>query len=233
MNRPVCVVAGVGPGNGAALARRFAANGYSVALLARTAEYVDHLATQVEHSFPYICDLADEDSIATTFAAIKREMGDCETLVYNAGGAVWGDLTQISAADMEACWRINVQGLFLCAKLTVPEMRAGGSGRILITGATASWRGGAKTAAFASSKAAQRSLAQSLARQLGPQGIHVAYFIIDGVVDLPRTRERMPDQPDEFFLQPEAIAESYWHIHQQPKSAWTFEMDLRPYRENW
>ncbi|MGB7755095.1 MAG: SDR family NAD(P)-dependent oxidoreductase [Salinisphaera sp.] len=154
-------------------------------------------------------------------------------MLYNAGAAVFGNIDQIAASDFEAAWRTNALGLFLCANAVVAGMRRAGQGHIVVTGATASKKGGANFAGFAAAKAAQYSLAQSLARQLGPEGIHVAIAIIDGVIDIPRTREMMPDKPDEYFLDPDAIAESIYQITCQPRSAWTFELDLRPFAEKW
>ena len=134
---------------------------------------------------------------------------------------------------MEQAWRVNVLGCLTASQSVVPGMIEGGGGAVVVIGATASWRGGARATAFASAKAAQRSLAQSLARHLGPQGVHVGYVIIDGVIDIPRTRARLADKPDEFFLKPSDIAESVYHLARQPRSAWTFELDLRPFGERW
>jgi NAD(P)-dependent dehydrogenase (short-subunit alcohol dehydrogenase family) len=126
-----------------------------------------------------------------------------------------------------------VLGLFHCGKQVVDDMVSKGAGNIVVTGATASLRGGANFAAFASAKSAQRTLAQSMARHLGPKGIHVSLFIVDGIIDLPRTRKAMPDAPDDRFMKPDDIAQSVVHLIEQPRSAWTFEMDLRPFGEKW
>ena len=130
-------------------------------------------------------------------------------------------------------WRVNTFGLFVAAKKVVPGMVENGGGKIAVIGAGAAWRGRAGTIAFAAAKASQRSLAQSLARQYGPKGIHVSYCVIDGVVDLPKTREWMSDKPDEFFLDPDDIALTVYDVCHQPKSAWTFEYDVRPFVEEW
>jgi NADP-dependent 3-hydroxy acid dehydrogenase YdfG len=175
---PICAIVGAGPGNGAAFARKFAKEGYAVALLARQMQRLDRLAG-------------------------------------------------------ESAWRINTLGAFLVAREVIPRMKAAGRGTIVFIGATASRRGGAKTAAFASAKAAQRSLAQSMARSLGPLGIHVALAIIDGVIDSPQARSQLPEKPDSFFLKPDAIAETVYFLTQQKKSAWTFELEVRPFAENW
>ncbi|MGH8760360.1 MAG: SDR family NAD(P)-dependent oxidoreductase, partial [Burkholderiales bacterium] len=145
----------------------------------------------------------------------------------------FGNVDQIVAADFEAAWRTNALGCFLSVQQVLPGMRRRGGGCIVVIGATASIKGGAHFAAFASAKAALRSLAQSLARQLGPENIHVAHVVIDGVVALERTRKLMPDRKDEFFMQPDAIADSVFHLTTQPRSAWTFELDLRPFAEKW
>lgn len=233
MAKPVCAVVGVGPGNGAAFARRFSGGGHAVALLARGAELSDKLAGELPDARAYQCDVGDAASIERAFSAIRQDMGEIETLVYNAGNAVWGSVEEISAADFEAGWRINALGAFLSCQKVIPAMKKAGDGNIVVIGATASRRGGPKSAGFASAKAAQRSLAESMARQLWPAGIHVSLIIIDGVIDLARTRERMPDKPDEFFLQAGAIAETVWQTTQQARSAWSFEVEARPFGENW
>lgn len=233
MNAPVCAIPGAGPGNGLALARRFAAAGYRVAMLARDADALESLAEQVEGAVAYPCDVGEGEQVAATFERIEADLGAVDTLLYNAGTAVFGNIDGIDENDFEAAWRTNALGLFHCARAVVPGMRAAGAGRIVVSGATASKKGGADFAGFAAAKAAQHSLAQSLARQLGPEGIHVAIAIIDGVVDTPRTRQTLGDKPDDFFLQPAAIAESIYQVTRQPRSAWTFELDLRPFGENW
>lgn len=233
MSKPVCVVVGVGPGNGAALARRFHQAGYAVALLARSTELSRELAAELGDSRAYACDVADEAAVSETFAAIARELGPVEVLLYNAGSGVWGTIEDVSAAQFEQAWRVNTLGAFLAAKQVVPVMKQAGRGTIVFIGATASRRGNVKTAAFAPAKAAQRSLAESLARHLWPSGVHVAVVILDGVVDLPRTRQAMPGKPDEFFVKPADLAESVWQLHQQPRSTWSFELEARPFGETW
>jgi len=146
---------------------------------------------------------------------------------------VWGGLDDVSPEGFETSWRVNCFGLFLCAKQVVDPMVESGSGAIMVIGAGAAWRGRANTIAFAQAKAAQRSTAQSLARQYNPDGIHVSYIVIDGVIDLPRTREQMSDKPDEFFLDADDIALTVFNLVNQPKSAWSFEVDLRPFVEDW
>jgi NAD(P)-dependent dehydrogenase (short-subunit alcohol dehydrogenase family) len=232
-NKRVCAVVGVGPGNGAALARRFAAEGFAVALLARSTELTSALAQELPGARAFACDVADGPSVATAFAAIREQMGQVDTLVYNAGSGTWATIEQATAADFEAAWRVNTLGAFLASKEVIPAMKTAGRGNIVFIGATASRRGNVKTAVFAPAKAAQRSLAESMARALWPAGIHVAVMIVDGVVDLPRTRAMLKDKPDSFFLQPDDLADSVFHVTEQKRSAWSFEVEARPFGENW
>jgi NAD(P)-dependent dehydrogenase (short-subunit alcohol dehydrogenase family) len=233
MSKPVCAVVGVGPGNGAALARRFHAAGYAVALLARSTELSNALARELVDARAYACDVADETSVTAAFSAIANEMGPVEVLLYNAGSGVWGTVEDVSAKDFEQSWRVNTLGAFVAAKQVIGPMKQAGHGSIVFIGATASRRGNVKTAAFAPAKAAQRSLAESMARYLWPAGIHVAVVILDGVVDLPRTRKMMPDKPDSFFVSPAELAESVWQVTQQKRSVWSFEVEARPFGETW
>ncbi len=231
--RKVCAVIGVGPGNGAALARRFAADGYAVALMARSTKNTSALAQELADARSFACDVGDAASVASAFAAVRAEMGEVDVVVFNAGSGVFGALDDVSAADFEASWRVNSLGLFLVAKEVTPAMKAAGEGAIVVIGATASRRGTARTTAFAPAKAAQRSLCEALARQLGPDGVHVALIILDGVVDLPRTREVMKDKSDDFFIKPSGVADLASMLVRQDKSAWTFEAEARPFGETW
>jgi NAD(P)-dependent dehydrogenase (short-subunit alcohol dehydrogenase family) len=206
MGKPVCAVVGIGPGNGAAFARRFAADGYAVALLARSLATSRALAAELPDARAWECDVGDAASIQRTFDAIRGELGDPEAVIYNAGSGVFGGFDDVTAADFEASWRVNALGAFLVAKQVVPAMKQAGRGSFVFVGATASRRGAIRTAAFAPAKAAQRSLAESMAKSLGPAGIHVSLIVVDGVVDLPRTRQRLPDKPDAFFVRPDDVA---------------------------
>lgn len=232
MSKPVCAIVGIGPGNGQAFARRFGAAGYALALLSRTTGFASELAAEIGDAKAYACDVSDAAEVANVLSRAARELGDVDTLIYNAGAGVFGTFDEVDDAGFELCWRVNVMGLLACTRAVIGPMQKRGRGNIIISGATASLRGKPMTAAFAAAKAGQRSLAQSLARQLGPEGIHVALVIIDGVIDLPRTRERF-DKPDAFFLRPEDIATTVFHLATQPKSAWSFEVDVRPFAENW
>ncbi len=233
MTQPVCAVIGVGPGNGASFARRFDAAGYRVALLSRSTDYTSQLARDLAHARPFQCDAGQPAELAGALEAVASELGPINSLVYNAGTGVWGTLDEIGPDELESCWRTNALGALVAAKQVAPAMREAGAGNIVLVGATASRRGGARFTAFASAKAAQRSLAESMARHLWPDGIHVSLLIIDGVVDTPRTREMMPDKPNDFFLAPDDIAQTVFDVCQQPRSAWSFEVEVRPYAERW
>jgi NAD(P)-dependent dehydrogenase (short-subunit alcohol dehydrogenase family) len=229
----VVVVAGVGPGNGLALARRFAVDGARVAMLGRNKERADALATEIEGGTGYVCDVGDEASVKAAFAAIRDELGEVDTLLFNAGSGAFADVENITVEQFEAPWRVNALGAFLCSREVIPAMKAAGEGSIIFVGATASRHGSKMTAAFAPAKAAQRSLAQSMARSLWPAGIHVAVIILDGIVDLKTTRAMMPDKPDDFFLDPAGLAEIAWDLAHQSRRAWSFEVEARPFGENW
>jgi NAD(P)-dependent dehydrogenase (short-subunit alcohol dehydrogenase family) len=230
---PVCAIAGVGPGNGEAFARRFAADGYAVALMARRAELIGKLATELPRARAYSCDVADAASVEAAFAKIRAEIGGVDVLVYNAGSGVWGTIEDVSPDDFERSWRINTLGLFFCARAAIPAMRRRGKAAIIVVGATASRRGVAGTAAFAPAKAAQRALAESMARHLWPSGIHVALIIVDGVVGCPVTRSRIGDRPDDFFIDPGGVAAIAADLVKQDRAAWSFEVEARPFKEKW
>lgn len=232
MNK-TCVVMGVGPGNGEAFVRRFCSEGFEVAMLARSEDYLRHLEQTVTGAHAFPCDLMEPGQVTSVLAAIESKLGPVSVLLYNAGGGVFKTVEEASLEDFEANWRINVQGLVAATKAALPQLRQHDTASIIITSASAATRGRANTAPFASAKAAQRSLAQSLARQLGPERIHVANVVIDGMVDLPRARNYLPEKPDDFFLKPEAVADAVWSLCQQDPSAWTFELDLRPFAETW
>ena len=229
----LCVITGVGAGNGASFSRRFTREGYRVVMLARNLAYLETLAKEIPGSVAMECDVRDPGAIRHVFARIHEEIGTVDTLIYNAGAGEWASIMDTSLEGMESSWATNTLGLVACAQQVIPSMTENGEGNIMVIGATASLRGGAQSTAFASAKAAQRSVAQSMARDLGPKGIHVGYLIIDGIIDIERTRERFPDRADDFFMQPDAIADSVYALTQQDRSAWAFEIDLRPYGEKW
>jgi NAD(P)-dependent dehydrogenase (short-subunit alcohol dehydrogenase family) len=231
---PVAVVLGVGPGLGAALARRFA-QGYAVAVNARSAEYLRALAGEIRAAGAQVlevpADIGDRTQVEAAFKSIRAQLGPPEVLLYNAGSGTWGTITDITPEQYENAWRVNAYGAFLSAKEVAPDMIARGRGVMLFTGATAGMKAGPKSVAFGPAKFAMRGLAQSLARDLGPKGIHVAWVNVDGVIDIPGRRERFPQLKEEDLLKPDAIAETYWHLAHQERSAWTMELEVRPFKE--
>ncbi len=233
MNKPVCVIVGVGAGNGAAFSRKFAVKGYRVAMLSRNIDYLESLAAQIPDSQAYQYDVTEIDKAVEIFKQIESEMGTISVVVYNAGAGAFANIDDATVKSFERAWEVNAKGLFIVAQQVIPQMRKINGGNIVVIGATASVKGSANFTPFASAKAAQRSLAQSLARYLDPEKIHVSYIILDGVVDLERTRKAMSDKPDDYFMSPDDIAESVFFLTQQPQSAWTFELDLRPFGEKW
>jgi len=233
MSKPVCVIIGVGPGNGASFARKFAAGGYEVALCARNEAYLNELAADIAGTHVYPYDVCATDAATGVFDRIRQDLGPVAVLAYNAGTGDFINIDKTTVEGLQLAWEVNTRGLFVATQQVLPDMRKAGGGNIVVSGATASLRGGANAAPFASAKAAQRSLTQSMARHLGPEKIHVSYVIIDGVIDIPYIREMIPDKPAEFFLPPDAIADAVFYLTQQPQGAWTFELDVRPFGEKW
>src|SRR5437016_1144789 len=232
--KKVAVVVGVGAGLGAALARRFA-NAYSVALVALKADTLAALAQEIKAAggdpLAVPADIARADEIPGIFERVRRELGPTDVLLYNAAMRPFGRLMETKPSTFENTWRVNAFGAFLWSRAVVPAMLARGRGAILFTGATAGTKPFATSAAFGPAKFALRGLAQVMARDLGPQGVHVAYVNIDGAIDMPFIHQLRPDLPKEDMLQPSAIAETYWHIAHQHPSAWTQEVDVRPFKE--
>ena len=234
VEKGVAAVVGVGAGLGAALARRFA-TGYKVALIARSADIIEKVSEELRAAggiaLPIQSDATIEEQIAATHEQIRRELGSIEILIYNGGRRPMGRLLETTPEVFEQTWRLHTFGAFLWARQVVPEMLSRGSGAILITGATAGVRPWPTSAAFAPAKFAVRGLAQVLARDLHPQGIHVAYINVDGGIDMPLLRELRPDVRDEDLLKPSAIADAFWYLAHQDRSAWTHELDVRPFKE--
>ncbi len=230
--RGVCLVTGVGPGTGSAIVRRFAGD-YEVAMLARNAERLDDVVASTPHSHAFPCDVTDPVALEATAAAVRAQLGSPEVLVHNAVGGAFGEFMDIDAAVLEANFAVNAVALLRLAQIVAPEMVARGRGAIVCTGNTAAYRGKPTFAGFAPTKAAQRILAESLARSLGPKGVHVAYVAIDAVIDLEWTRRRSPERPDDFYCKPDDIAGEVWHLAHQPKSAWSFDVTIRPFGEKW
>lgn len=233
MTKPLAIIVGVGPGNGLSFVRRFAGEGYAVAMLSRSQKRLSEYEAMVDSARGFVCDVTDPASVEDAFTQVREAMGPASVLIYNAGAGHWDSVEKTTAEDLESSWRTNALGCMTSAQQVIPDMRAAGEGAIVVIGAGAALRGRAGTTAFASAKAAQRSIAQSMARHLGPAGIHVSYVVIDGVIDLPRTRQAMPDKKEDFFLDPDDIAEAVYGLANQPRSAWTFELDLRPFGESW
>ncbi|MGE0862084.1 MAG: SDR family NAD(P)-dependent oxidoreductase [Gammaproteobacteria bacterium] len=231
--RPVALVTGVGPGTGAAITRRLAAGGYAVAMLARNADRLATLAADMPGTRAYPCDVTDTTQLDTTLARVRAELGEPEVLIHNAVGGAFGSFLEIDAQVLARNFQVNTMALLHLAQRLTPAMLAAGRGAIIVTGNTSALRGKARFAGFAPTKAAQRILAEAIAREVGPRGIHVAYVVIDAVIDVPWTRERFADRPDEFFIKPAAIADEVWHLLQQERSAWSFNVELRPYGETW
>lgn len=228
----VAVIVGVGPGLGSALVHRFAREGFVVGMMARRRAGLEPLCGEVERDGGRVLQLTGDASrradVERAFARVREEAGEPNVLVYNASAFVPGEVQELEPSDFEEAWRAGCFGAFLCARQVIPSMRARGEGTLLFTGATASLRGSAGFAALAVPKFGLRALTQSLARELGPAGLHVAHVVIDGQINTPRVREMFPDRRDETFLSPDAIADEYWRLHTQHPTAWTLELDLRP-----
>lgn len=229
----VALVSGVGPGTGAAIVRRFAVGGYAVAMLARNAERLRAFERDIPGTVGFACDVADETQVDAAVAAVRARLGEPEVLVHNAVGGAFGTFLDVDPAVLNQNFQVNVMGLLHLARRVAPAMVAAGKGAIVVTGNTSALRGKANFAAFAPTKAAQRVLAQSMARHLGPQGVHVAYVLIDAVIDLEWTRRLQPGKPDDFFCRPDDIAGEVWHVAHQPRSAWSFDVEVRPFGETW
>jgi len=230
---PVAIVTGVGPGTGAAIARRFAAGGYAVAMLARNRDRLGALEREIAGARAYQCDVSDETQVEKAVEAIRADLGAPKVLVHNAVGGAFGNFLEIDPKVLNQNFQVNTMALLYLARRVAPAMVAAGEGAIIATGNTSAFRGKAGFAGFAPTKAAQRILAESIARQVGPKGVHVAYVMIDAVIDLEWTRKRWPDAPDTFFIKPAAIAEEVWHVAHQDRSAWSFNVEIRPFGETW
>ncbi len=230
----LCAIVGFGPGLGAAYAEVFENAGHDLALLSRSGASMTATRQTGSNIKAYPCDAGDPENLRSVLQQVEKDQGAIDVVIYNADLAQFGTLEDISEAQFEQTWRVGTLGLFTTAKLLGPRMEQRGSGAMIVSGATAALRGNVWTTAFAASKSAQRNLAQSLAKQLGPKGIHVAYLVIDGVIDTEDTRKNFaPNEPDAFFMNPRHIAETALMLAGQDKSAWTFEIDMRPFGEKW
>jgi NAD(P)-dependent dehydrogenase (short-subunit alcohol dehydrogenase family) len=228
----VAIVAGVGPGLGAALVRKLTKEGCGVGMLARSPEFIGKLAAELRgNALAVPTDVSNPKQVAAAFHNLRQQLGPVEILIFNASGSVGGGLMETSPEQFERSWRIGVCGGFLCVREAVVDMLEGGAGAIIFTGATSSVRGRGGAVAFSSAKFAVRGLAQSLAVEFWPKGIHVAHVIIDGIIETPELRKRHKASAKEPLLSPQAIAEAYWNLIQQDRSAWSLEIDLRPNKE--
>ena len=234
--RPVCMITGVGEGIGGHVAKRFAKSGYRIAMLARSVERLERLEKELDGSKGYECDVSDLDSLVKICKKIKNEMGAPQVLIHNAVKGNFETLLNGDSQWLEENFRTNTTSLLYIAKEIIPDMLKESKGVIIVTGNTAAKRGIANTPYFSPTKAAQRILAQSMARDFGPKGIHVAYVIIDASVNTPWTRDRYEgekNKPDIVFAQPKDIAEEIFHVAHQERSAWSFDVELRPDIEKW
>jgi NAD(P)-dependent dehydrogenase (short-subunit alcohol dehydrogenase family) len=237
----VALVIGAGEATGGAIARRFAREGYTACVTRRNADKLKPLVEQIERAGgkarAFGSDARKEGEVAELVQAIERDVGPIEVCVFNVGGNVRFPIRETTARVYTKVWEMAALAGFLVGREAAKVMVPRGRGTILFTGATASLRGGKGFAAFAGAKHALRALAQSMARELGPEGIHVAHVVIDGAIDTPFIRENFPERyalkEKSGILDPEAIAESYWQLHLQQRSAWTHELDLRPWMESW
>ena len=232
---PVAVVVGVGAGLGAALARRFA-EGYRVALVARSADVLNSVAAEISAAggigAPVQSDATVPEQVAAAYQQLQDRLGTPEILIYNGGRRPFGTLVQTDPEVFEDTWRTHAFGAFLWARQVVPEMLARRKGVVLFTGATAGVKPGANSAAFAPAKFAVRGRAQVMSRDVHPQGVHVAYVNVDGAIDMPIIRQFLPHLKDEDLLKPAAIADAFWFLAHQDSSAWSHEIDVRPFKEN-
>lgn len=245
MSKPICVITGVGDATGASLARRFAKGGYRVAMIARNAQRLKILETEIEGANAYVCDLSNLGTLHATADAIRKELGNPEILVHNAVAHTFDTFLDADPDDLERNFRVNTTSLLYLARAFAPAMVNRGHGAIMVTGNTASLRGVPTYALFAPTKAAQRILAESLARELGPKGVHVGYITIDAAIDvtwLGPESERpawlvppadWPHPHEDFFAKPPAIADEVFHMAHQDPSTWAFDLVIRPFAEKW
>ena len=226
----VALITGVGPGLGAALARRFARGGCAVGLVARQADFIGQLAGEISQAggkaIGAVADVSRPEEMKAATGRVRAELGKINVLLHNASSSSGDGLLGTTPEEFESSWRIATLGGFVAARETAPDMIAAGEGTMLFTGATSSVRGGGWLA-FSSAKFALRGLVQSLARELWPQGVHVAHVIVDGIIG-PAGATSPPEEPQ---LDPDQMAEAYWQLACQDRSAWTLELDLRPNRE--
>ena len=244
MSAPVALIVGAGDYIGAAIAKRFASGGFTVCLGRRNGDKLAPLVAEIEaaggRAVPFGMDARDEESVTETFTRIEAEVGPLELVIFNVGGNVRFDILDTTARVFRKVWEMACFAGFLTGREAARHMGPRGRGSLFFTGASASMRGNPGYAAFGAGKAGLRSLAQSLAKELGPKGIHVAHLVIDAGVDTAFVRDRIRDGggdpdalPADTLMNPTSVAEAYWTLHHQTRDAWSFEMDLRPYGETW
>ena len=231
--KPLAIVTGVGPGTGSSLVRRFVAGGYQVAMIARDGARLDALAAELPDAFSVPCDVTDTTALLAALDAIRARAGAPEVVVHNAVGGAFANFLEVAPETLQINFDVNVMALLHLARWAAPQMVENGKGAIIVTGNTSAQRGRAKFAGFAPTKAAQRILSESMARELGPKGVHVAYLVIDAVIDVPWARAMYSTAEDDFFIKPSAIADEVYHLAHQDRSSWSFLAEVRPYRENW
>jgi NAD(P)-dependent dehydrogenase (short-subunit alcohol dehydrogenase family) len=230
--KPLAIVTGVGPGTGASIVRRFHAGGYQVAMLARNAERLEAISRELPDAFALPCDVSDPAALQAALDAAEARGGVPKVVVHNAVGGAFANFLDVDPSVLERNFHVNVMALMHLGRWAAPRMEAAG-GALIVTGNTSAERGRANFAAFAPTKAAQRILAESMARTMGPRGVHVAYLVIDAAIDLDWQRTLNPDKPDDYFCHPDDIAGEVWHLAHQPKSAWSFRSEIRPFGEAW
>ncbi|WP_296650278.1 SDR family oxidoreductase [Paraburkholderia sp.] len=237
----VALVIGAGDATGGAIAARFAREGYIACVSRRSADKLEPLVNRIREqggrAFGYGSDARKEEDVVALIERVEAEHGPIEAMVFNIGANVPCSILEETARKYFKIWEMACFSAFLNGREVAKRMVARGRGTILFTGATASVRGAADFAAFSGAKHALRALAQSMARELGPRNIHVAHVIVDGAIDTDFIRTTFPERyalkEQDGILNPDHIAENYWYLHQQPRDAWTFELDLRPYMERW
>ncbi|MBA3613516.1 MAG: SDR family NAD(P)-dependent oxidoreductase [Nitrospirales bacterium] len=229
------VITGVGPGLGAALVQKFTGEGCRVGMLARSRDYLNQLAEEMKPQRGSVLalptDITRPEQVKEGFRAVRQAFGPVDMLINHAGNATWAPLQDLTPEQFSEAWRVGPYAGFLCTKEVVQDMVDAGRGVILFSGATSSVRGRGGASAFSSAKFGVRGLAESLARELWPKGIHVAHIVIDGVIgpsDVPKDSAGDKTEP---MLQPDSMADVYWHLAMQDKQAWSLEVDLRPYNE--
>ncbi|MFD1564981.1 SDR family NAD(P)-dependent oxidoreductase [Haloarchaeobius amylolyticus] len=226
------VIAGVGPGLGASIARKFITEGCQVGLFARSTDFLESLAADLgDDALAISTDITDPEAVEAGFREVRDAFGPVDVLVNHASGGSWKGLQDISPDEFEQALRVSAQGSLLCSQEAVDDMLADDGGTIIFTGATSAIRGRGGALGFSAAKFAARGMAESMARELGPEGIHVAHVVIDGQIGSSQGRETQPNRDEDEFLDPDAIADSYWHLVTQDRSAWTLELDLRPHVE--